>query len=170
MIEPARLRPVVLAEDIEALVALILRCDLRVSDWATPAGLPSAEEESIGWRELSIRPGARMVAAVDADDTILGTCAYVGATDDDETLILGTAHIIALFVDPPAWRRGIGRQLLAWAESAMSRDGYATGRLTTLEHSPAEQLYAAHGWQRTGARGTYPTMELPTVRYAKALA
>lgn len=170
MTGPSRLRDVALRQDLNALVGLILRCDLRVSDWAAPAALPSAADEASGWYDLALRPGARMCAAVSDDDTILGTCAYAAATNADGSEVPGTAHIIALFVEPAAWRRGIGRQLLTWAEATMLDSGYATGRLTTLEHSPAERLYAARGWRRSGARGTYPKMELPTVQYVKALA
>jgi len=74
------------------------------------------------------------------DGRVLGFC----AAD------VGDGTIWALFVDPIAEGRGIGRGLLPHAMDDLKRTGWAEARLTTEVGSRAERFYEANGWIATG--------------------
>jgi len=94
----------------------------------------------------------------DAPDTILAVehdaiCGFAttGPSRDDDARGLG--ELYALYVDPPAWGKGIGRMLLAQAVAGMRAQGYEDAILWVLTgNEPAERFYRADGWVRDGAR------------------
>jgi GNAT superfamily N-acetyltransferase len=61
-------------------------------------------------------------------------------------------ELVALYVDPPHWRTGSGRLLLAAATDRMRADGFEQGVLWVLRgNEVAERFYTAAGWRRDGA-------------------
>lgn len=58
--------------------------------------------------------------------------------------------VFALFVDPAAEGRGIGRALLAAACAALEAAGHRRARLTTGSGTRAERFYRLQGWEGTG--------------------
>ncbi|MGH8432082.1 MAG: GNAT family N-acetyltransferase [Solimonas sp.] len=60
----------------------------------------------------------------------------------------GDAELDGLFVEPSAWRSGIGRTLLAEAERAAVRDGVPF--LWVVAGPNAEGFYARCGFERVG--------------------
>ena len=61
---------------------------------------------------------------------------------------LGELDTIA--VDPPAWRTGVGTQLMAIALRWLRADGYRSALLWTLGHYPrADAFYTSTGWCRS---------------------
>jgi GNAT superfamily N-acetyltransferase len=76
--------------------------------------------------------------------------ATTGPCRDDDAGRAG--EIYALYVDPPRWRTGIGRRLLAAATARLRGDGYVDGVLWVLRgNEGAERFYEAAGWRRDGA-------------------
>lgn len=71
------------------------------------------------------------------------------ARGDGET----AGAIYALYVDPDAWRRGIGRLLIRDARSRLARAGFTEAILWVLTgNEQAEQFYRAEGWRPDGRR------------------
>jgi GNAT superfamily N-acetyltransferase len=58
--------------------------------------------------------------------------------------------IWALFVAPGYEGRGIGQALLPLACETLSRAGYATATLSTVDGTRAERFYRTNGWTMTG--------------------
>jgi GNAT superfamily N-acetyltransferase len=59
----------------------------------------------------------------------------------------GAGHLMALYVDPEWWRRGMGRKLLAEGCGQLVERGHRDAVLWMLEgNRAAEQLYLNHGW------------------------
>jgi GNAT superfamily N-acetyltransferase len=153
-------------DDVPALAALVLECDLSHRYWAGPAlPVPELAEQALEWDLHFARRGAWTTVAVERG-AIVGVVAY--GPDRDGTPDL--AHVNAVFVHPARWRRGIARRLLDAAEAAMVAEGYARAQLWTLAGSPAEDLYAALGWARDGRNDHHAGMGHDLVGYAKALA
>lgn len=84
------------------------------------------------------------------------------------------AEIHGLYVDPPAWRTGVGRALLAAAVDQLAAAGQRSVYLWTLEAAgAARDFYAAVGFEPTGARHVRtfaPGVSAPEVEYRLRLA
>ncbi len=80
-----------------------------------------------------------------------------------------TAHVGLVFVHPSRWREGIAGAMLALAEAEMRARGFTRERLWTPLGAPAEQFYAAAGWERDGRREWHPWVGLEVVGYARDL-
>ncbi|HYF28461.1 MAG TPA: GNAT family N-acetyltransferase [Baekduia sp.] len=159
--------------DVPAVAELCHRCDASHRAWAGDVPVPPVAAAELEWHTRLVRRGCWAVVALDDDGaTITGAASFAAAREgrDSGAVMPGLAHLSALFVDPPHWRRGIGRALLAAAEDAMREQRYERARLVTLEGSPAERLYAACGWERTHVRDVFAPMGLPTIQYVKALS
>ena len=73
----------------------------------------------------------------------------IGPSRDPIDPALGELDTIA--VDPPCWRRGIGRALLTMAMRYLRADGYREAVLWTLAHyEQGQRFYAAAGWELDG--------------------
>lgn len=63
----------------------------------------------------------------------------------------GAGHLMALYVDPDHWRRGIGRVLLARGRAELAARGYREAVLWVLVGNVrAHELYVADGWRPDG--------------------
>jgi GNAT superfamily N-acetyltransferase len=101
------------------------------------------------------------------DDTIRSLRAHVA---DDDGVLLGfftikgappEGELKALYVEPAAIGRGVGRTLLDAARALARREGF---RALTIHSDPyAEAFYLRHGATRIGevASGSIPGRELP---------
>lgn len=98
--------------------------------------------------------------------------ASAGPTEDaDGTGTRG--ELFALYVEPAAWGRGLGRALLTRAEAALREAGFHEATLWVLEDNPrARGVYAAAGWKPDGGRKllTDPGVDAAAIRYRKELA
>jgi GNAT superfamily N-acetyltransferase len=83
-------------------------------------------------------PSAPRTVVAEAGGEIWGFATTGPCRDTDAR---GAGELYALYVDPPHWGRGTGRQLLAAANERMRADGFAE----------AVRFYAAAGWRRDGA-------------------
>lgn len=158
--------------DIPVIVGLVRRCDETVPAWVgREVPVPPEAGEELEWELRFARSGAWIQVAEDEDGTIAGVIGVANGqvSRDDRTLVPGLAHINAVFVEPDRWRRGIARQLLDAADTAMRAAGYDRVQLWTLEGSPAERLYTALGWVRDGRRDVYAPLGLSIVAYVKTL-
>lgn len=150
--DEATIRPA-LQEDLPALGALKLRASLAWGDHTA---------------ELLALPEARQVPAEHLP------YAFVAADPGDGGRVLGFATLLPadgldaeiedLFVDPAAWRQGVGRRLLAEAERRARAHGFQA--LHVIANTRALPFYEAAGFQ---VIGTVETMFAPAPEMRKAL-
>jgi ribosomal protein S18 acetylase RimI-like enzyme len=93
-----------------------------------------------------------------------------GEDDDPDPL---TAEVLALYLDPDAVGKGIGRTLFAHAVADLKQRGFTQATLWVLESNErARRFYQAAGWAPDGGRKTEkrPGFLLHEVRYRITLS
>jgi GNAT superfamily N-acetyltransferase len=86
--------------------------------------------------------------AVDGD-VILGFVTTGRSTDHEAD---GKGEVFALYVDPPHWRRGVGRALISDARQRLGEQGFAQAVLWVLvRNERAERFYHLDGWSPDGS-------------------
>jgi len=80
------------------------------------------------------------------------------------------AELVALYVEPERWGRGVGRALLEAALEETAARGYETVELWTFEaNERALRLYERAGFSRDGGRRPFAKTGTPTVRLSRPL-
>jgi GNAT superfamily N-acetyltransferase len=133
------------ADELDAL-------PLEWSRWAEPLGNPE--------------PG-RSCYVAEEDGRIVGWATVGPARDPDNRY----GELWGLYVDPDYWARGIGRALLARAETELAQ-AWDEAVLWTLEDNPrTRRFYEAAGWRLDGITGVFDRLGVtaPLVHYAKRL-
>jgi ribosomal protein S18 acetylase RimI-like enzyme len=95
--------------------------------------------------------------------------ATIGAADDDTP---GAGELLALYVDPDWWGRGIGHALLAEAREQLVQRGFAEAIVWVLRgNERAMRLYRNDGWVADGKerRVTVSSIEVDEVRCLRSL-
>jgi len=78
--------------------------------------------------------------------------ATMGATRDQDLNPAETGEVMAIYLLPGVWGRGLGRELMAAARAALTEAGYREAALWVAEaNQRARSFYAADGWQPDGA-------------------
>ena len=164
----ARLPP----DRLDEIVALVLRCDETWRPWA-PLGWnpPPAARERASWRERLEGDRHWVRGALDDDGRLIGIAAWRLARERGRggPEIPEVGQLGMLFVDPSAWGRGVGRDLLGASEEAMREAGCNRGLLNVAERNPARAFYERHGWTAAGPPEYSPGLDLPLVSYKKRL-
>lgn len=166
----------------EPLVRLAAPADARdlavvhVTGWrAAYAGLMpdrvlaalDVDEHERTWRARLDRPAPEertLVVAIDG--RAIGFAAIGPSRDSDHGP--GDAEVYALYLDPGAWGRGLGRALFAAAVDDLRRRGHAAVSLWVLEtNARARRLYEAAGMRADGGvkDEVVDGAPLPHVRY-----
>ena len=87
--------------------------------------------------------------------------------DDDPTRV---GHITSVHVLPHLRGRGYGRVLVDHALAEFRRRGFAEVTLWVLEaNRSARRFYERYGFDLDGGKRTYPTTQVPEVRYRRIL-
>ena len=157
--------------DAEAVARLHQRAWLRAySDFIDPERILAWDmgERTGRWRErLTSSPVRTCVFEIEA--RIVGFASF--GPHEEEDLGSDVACLWALYVEPAAQGAGVGSELLAHAESALSSEGYASVMLwvfTANEHG--RRFYSARGWvYEEGSEDADADWAAPAVRYRKAL-
>lgn len=106
------------------------------------------------WREiLSTAPSARaatLVLVTESDDRVLGFVSYGASRDEDaEEAVVG--EVQALYLDPTAWGRRSGADLLRAAVAELESGGFGVATLWVLEtNARARRFYEKLGWRPDG--------------------
>jgi ribosomal protein S18 acetylase RimI-like enzyme len=111
-------------------------------------------------------PERPQTIVAELDGTILGFATTMPAD------LPGAGEIAALHVDPVAWRRGIGRALIAACRERLAESGFATAILWVMVgNDRAQQFYVADGWSVDGAPRTAEVWgtRVDELRYRRAL-
>lgn len=129
----------------------------------------SVDRSEHGWTRM-LADGDQPVVVAEADGVVVGFAA-VGRSRDEGAA--GTAgELRALYVDPDAWRRGLGRALLAEAERVLRERGFVDAMLWVLrDNARGRAFYASAGWTPTGATTTLDMAGTPVeeVQYRRVL-
>src|SRR5204863_351432 len=73
--------------------------------------------------------------------------------------------VVAMYVDPPHWRRGVGGALMEAAIDRLERLPYDEAALWTFkENSRAIAFYERFGWREDGAEKIHARSEEPAIR------
>jgi GNAT superfamily N-acetyltransferase len=126
----------------------------------------SVEARAASWRGMLER-GRTYVA--ERDGQVVGFASAGPSRDEDAE---GIGELYAIYVDPAHWDSGAGRELAAWADDTLRREGYTEATLWVLDDNPrARRFYEAGGWRLDGATrvGTHLGVETHEVRYSKSL-
>ena len=124
------------------------------------------------WRARIEGPEPRSGALVaELDGRVVGSAFWGPARDGDPTNDL--AEVYAIYLDPDALGRGIGRSLFAATVDAVVASGFSSAVLWVLEsNGRARRFYEAAGWRPDGTTKTEerPGGALHELRYARTFA
>ena len=150
-------------DDLDVVVGIFLEC-WRVSYSAVlPAEVLDRMDDASArelWRSALGRPGTTLIAA--RDDRALGLVRFsrVGAI----------GHIASLYVSPASQGAGLGRRMLAAAESELTLDGAEHATLWVFrDNAPSIAFYARNGWGPTGAERVEAEFGAPEIGLGKTL-
>lgn len=106
----------------------------------------TVEVRSAAWARM-LTEGSRVCLA-EKEDRLLGFAAYGGSRDDDA--VAGVGELLALYVHPANWSRGVGRGLHHEAVRAMAQE-HLEATLWVLEaNQRAREFYERQGWLPDG--------------------
>ena len=78
-------------------------------------------------------------------------CGFVTTGRSRDADAMGGGEVLALYVDPGAWNRGVGRRLMAEARDRLSRGGFTGATLWVLAgNDRAQRFYRGDGWEPDG--------------------
>jgi GNAT superfamily N-acetyltransferase len=130
--------------------------------------LSVTEREDV-WRQLLSREDGPRVRVAVKDGAVVGFCA-VAAPSRDEDAEAGVAEIGAMYVDPDAWRSGVGRALMHSALDELQADGWRWVTLWVLaENRQARDFYARFGFTLDTAEATHPPSGSREVRMRRLI-
>jgi ribosomal protein S18 acetylase RimI-like enzyme len=113
----------------------------------------------------------RALLAAEEDGRVVGFV-NVGPPDDADAVGPHVGELYAIYLDPDAWGKGIGRALMDAAVKILTDGGYTEAVLWVLgTNARARRFYEIAGWRPDGGtkvehRGH---VELREVRYRRAL-
>lgn len=113
---------------------------------------------------------ARRLLVAERPDAVVAFAAVGGSRDEGAGA--ATGELFAIYADPDAWGRGLGRALLAAATVELRAGGFTDATLWVLEENArARRFYEAAGWRPDGATQTdeLGDVTLHEVRYRTAL-
>jgi GNAT superfamily N-acetyltransferase len=135
----------------------------RPPDVTGPAGMARLLERMHHPRSWSL-------VALGAGGDLAGHVLFWPARDDDGREIEGVAGVVAVFVDPAWFGRGLAADLLERAVDEMRRQGYRATRLwTPAGQRRARAFYAREGWAPTGREMFDEGLGLPLVELGREL-
>jgi len=92
---------------------------------------------------------------VAVEDAAIRGFATVGASRDAD--VYGAGELLALYVDPQAWGRGVGRHLILEARALLVARAFREAVLWVLAgNDRAARFYSADAWLPDGLRRTVP--------------
>jgi GNAT superfamily N-acetyltransferase len=114
-------------------------------------GLSIEHRERIWRKLLSESGGASFTLVAERDGGVAGFC-HVAAPSRDDDASDSTCEVTAIYVDPDAWRAGVGRALLDTALSDVRQDGWEEATLWVFaQNVGAHAFYERFGFTRDGA-------------------
>jgi GNAT superfamily N-acetyltransferase len=119
-------------------------------------------------KELLADERVRILIA-DEQSELIGHVTFGSSRDEDAAA--GVGEVRAFFVHPSAWRRGVGRSLMAAGLDGLRELGYEHATVWSFAaNDRANAFYETHGFSRDGTTRTEEVWaDLPEVRYRRDL-
>jgi GNAT superfamily N-acetyltransferase len=116
-----------------------------------------------------LRPvGDAFSYVAEIDSEFAGYC-FVAAPSRDPDLGPVVAELVAIYVEPNHWRRGVGGALMRAAADRVSQLPYDEVILWTFkENEPAIAFYERHGWRRDGKEKVHPRSQAVAIRFRRS--
>lgn len=142
------------ADDVEALAAVVNAAYRQEGGWTTEAGIVAGERASAGELAQSLADGAQILCAW-RGEALMG-CVRL-EPDGEAAMLIGL-----LAVRPDAQAGGLGRRLLEAAEAEARRAGKRIARMTVISiRDDILAWYRRRGYRPTGERKPFPYAVLP---------
>jgi ribosomal protein S18 acetylase RimI-like enzyme len=104
------------------------------------------------------------------DGQVVGSCFVTGKARDGD-LADDIAELVAIYVDPPRCRQGVGTALLREALDRCERQGKSEISLWTLSgNEGAQRFYESHGFEPDGTEQIHPVARAPALRMRRPLS
>jgi GNAT superfamily N-acetyltransferase len=133
------------------------------------AGLPVAAWAREIARNLEELPPGAFCLAAEVDGDLAGSC-FVTVPARDGDLGPEVGELVAIYVDPPRWRTGIGSALIEAAIARAAAVGLTELSLWTLtENLPARAFYEHHHFRPDGREQVHPVARAPALRMRRAV-
>ena len=108
------------------------------------------EDRARRYRFAELGPGQPQTIVAIEGETVCGFATVGPSRDDDRR---GTGELLALYVDPQRWGRGLGRALVHDARARLARQGFEEAALWVLAaNERAQRFYRIDGWAPDGSR------------------
>jgi ribosomal protein S18 acetylase RimI-like enzyme len=137
--------------DVEQVVEVGLRAWREGFKEVVPPDLvPDREEMARRIEHYAAKPGRPVTVAVgELGGELCGYAAFGASRDHDAAPDVG--EIYALYVDPSAWRRGVGRALVEHGLDRLAESGFAEAMLWTFaETARSRRFYESLGFTHDG--------------------
>lgn len=129
----------------------------------------SVREHEHRWREiLSGERGDNYTIVAELDGEVAGFC-VVAAPSRDKDEPEGVAEIAAIYADPSAQGRGLGKALMHDAIASLGPEWHTLTVWTLAENYRALAFYAAFGFKRDGSERTDDHWLVPDIRLRRQL-
>jgi GNAT superfamily N-acetyltransferase len=128
-----------------------------------------AQQTEEAWRVRLSGDRAVTWVAADVAGVVVGFCSAGYAEEDD---VPGAANLLALYVEPETWSRGVGRALHDTALEWMRSEGYREAVLWVMAgNGRARDFYRKAGWVAEPATliDDPDFWNAPTLRYRRSL-
>jgi L-amino acid N-acyltransferase YncA len=130
----------------------------------------SVDRREAIWREsVATRDGAVLVA--DEGGRVVGFV-QVAATQDLGADPATTGEVVAIYLDPDEYGRGLGRSLMAGAMEELTRLGFRRATLWVFaSNDRARRFYERVGWRLDGGTKVdqFGDVDMHEVRYAREI-
>jgi GNAT superfamily N-acetyltransferase len=159
--------------DTEAIVAVFVAGWRRgyrgIVDDDRLANLPVERWRSELRAGLARPAGDSFSLVSELEGAFAGYC-YVAAPARDGDLGEEAAELMAIYVEPELWGRGVGAALIAAAEREAVARGYEELSLWTFtENDRARGFYERRGWRADGNQRLHPLAGARAMRMRKAI-
>lgn len=109
----------------------------------------SIERREAYWRETTAHPGDLRVWVIEADGRVVGFASAGPCRDEDQPA--GTGEVYAIYLEPDAWGRGLGRTLFEHTVADLRARGFDRLVLWVLtDNQRGRQFYDRQAWRPEG--------------------
>ncbi len=136
-------------------------------------GLSDSISDRVAWREGMLRsPTPRSATLVASSGGTVVGFVDTSSTRDRDLDPSRVGEVLAIYVSPSQWGRGVGRLLIVGAEQRLREHGYDEATLWVLsQNRRARRFYEGAGWEHDGFEKTdqFGGNQVTEVRYRKSL-